>query len=105
MRVYTFSTRNRPIGLLAGFLILGAGLALLVLGVAVLAGIAIVGAVLGTGIILYRMLRGRPVAPLQRPRTSELDPSLEVFAEPRALDASDETRRSAPDDPRRIPPA
>ena len=83
MRVYTFSTRNRGLGLLAGLLLLGAGVAFLILGVALLAGIALVGGVLGTGIVAYRMLRGRPVVTMpQQPSATRLDPSLEVFADP-----------------------
>ena len=83
MKVYTFSTRNRGIGLLAGLLLLGAGTAFLLLGVALLAGIAIVGGVLGTGVMAYRMLRGRPVTTFQPPPSApRLDPSLEVFADP-----------------------
>jgi len=95
MRVYTFSTRNRGLGLLAGLLLLGAGAAFLILGVALLAGIALVGGVLGMGIMGYRMLRGRPAVPLQQPSSTaaRLDPSLEVFADPAP---NDDTRRIGP---------
>jgi hypothetical protein len=86
MPVYTFSTRNRGASLLVGLLVLGAGVGLLVVGLAVLAGIAIVGGVLGTGIVAYRALRGQRPTPLERSRsTTELDPSLEVFAQPRTI--------------------
>lgn len=81
MRVYTFTTRNRGASLLVGLLVLGGGVALLLLGLALLAGVALVGGVLGTGIVAYRMLRGKSNQPLSRPTaTAELDPSLEVFA-------------------------
>src|SRR5215207_1571792 len=91
MPVYTFSTRNRGASLLVGLLVLGAGVGLLVLGLALLAGIAIVGGVLGTGIIAYRAMRGQRATPLERsPSTTELDPSLEVFA-PRRTIAPDES--------------
>ena len=95
MPVYTFTTRNRGASLLVGLLVLGAGAALLVLGLALLAGIAIVGGVLGTGIVLYRALRGKQAVPLDRPtHVGDLDPSLEVFADPRAIppSTSDESR-------------
>ena len=99
MPVYTFSTRNRGASLLVGLLVLGAGVALLVLGLALLAGVAIVGGVLGTGIVAYRMLRGKLHPPLEPPRgTTELDPSLEVFSpqprlrEPNAPDGSHDHR-------------
>ena len=95
MKVYTFSTRNRGVGLLAGLLLLGAGTAFLLLGVALLAGIAIVGGVLGTGIVAYRMLRGRPATTFQPPAppAARLDPSLEVFADPAP---NDDQRRIGP---------
>ena len=110
MPVYTFSTRNRGIGLLAGLLLLGAGAAFLLLGVALLAGLALVGGVVGLGVMGYRMLRGRPAAPLPRSaRTGGLDPSLEVFAEPSVIDAAaarDASSQVAPnEDPRRLGPA
>ena len=86
MQVYTFSTKNRLIGLLAALAILGAGAALLLLGLALLAGVAVVGGVLGTGIVAYRMLRGEKRAPLPHASTpTGLDPSLEVFADQRAI--------------------
>ena len=97
MRVYTFSTRNRGTSLLVGLLVLGAGAALLVLGLALLAGVAIVGGLLGTGIIAYRALRGKPAVPLERPTSVDgLDPSLEVFPEPRAIapNVDDQPRRT-----------
>jgi hypothetical protein len=93
MQVYTFSTKNRVVALLATLVVLGAGAALLLLGLALLAGVAVVGGVLGTGFVAYRMLRGEKHAPLPHvsARTG-LDPSLEVFPE-------------QPNDDRRIGPA
>lgn len=97
MQVYTFSTKNKVVALLAGLVVLGAGAALLLLGLALLAGVAVVGSVLGVGIVAYRALRGRPAVPLQRsPSASGLDPSLEVFADPRAI--GDAPPPSAPND-------
>lgn len=86
MQVYTFSTKNRVVALLATLVILGAGAALLLLGLALLAGVAIVGGTLGTGLIAYRMLRGEKRAPLSHgsARTG-LDPSLEVFTDQRVI--------------------
>ena len=107
MPVYTFSTRNRGLGLLAGLVVLGAGVALLMLGVALLAGLALVGGVAGLGIMGYRMLRGRPATPIDRaPSASGLDPSLEVFADPRTIDSAETRATARPnEDPRRIGPA
>lgn len=88
MPVYTFSTKNRPATLLVTLLVLGAGVALLLLGIALLAGIAIVGGVLGSGLLVYRALRGQRGAPLPRhDAEAGLDPALEVFADPLAIDA------------------
>ena len=107
MPVYTFTTRNRGLGLLAGLVIVGAGVALLMLGVALLAGLALVGGVAGLGIMGYRMLRGRPATPIDRaPSASGLDPSLEVFADPPAIDSTDARAATGPnEDPHRIGPA
>lgn len=103
MQVYTFSTKNRVVALLATLVILGAGAALLLLGLALLAGVAVVGGVLGSGFIAYRMLRGGKRGPLPpaSARTG-LDPSLEVFADQRAIP---DQAPSTPNDDRRIGPA
>jgi len=107
MPVYTFTTRNRGLGLLAGLVIVGAGVAFLLLGVALLAGLALVGGVAGLGIMGYRMLRGRPATPIDRASSAAgLDPSLEVFADPRAIDSVDARAATRPnEDPGRIGPA
>ena len=92
MPVYTFTTRNRGASLLVGLLVLGAGVALLMLGIALLAAVAIVGGALGMGVIAYRALRGKRPAPLEPPsHATDLDPSLEVFAQPRAIETSPRT--------------
>jgi len=90
MRVYTFTSRNRGTSLLVGLLVLGAGLGLLVLGLALLAGIAIVGGVLGAGILAYRALRGQRPPPVEQGATPGLDPALEVFSPPRTIGPNDE---------------
>jgi hypothetical protein len=51
MPVYTFSTRNRLVAVLATLVVLGAGAALLLVGLALLAGLAVAGGVLGAGIL------------------------------------------------------
>ena len=86
MQVYTFSTKNRVVAVLATLVILGAGAALLLLGLALLAGVAVVGGVLGAGFVAYRTLRGEKRGPLPHgaARTG-LDPSLEVFSDQRAI--------------------
>jgi hypothetical protein len=100
MQVYTFSTKNRIVALLATLVILGAGAALLLLGLALLAGVAVVGGVLGTGLVAYRMLRGDKRAPLPHASAGTgLDPSLEVFADQRAIP---DQSTPGPNDDRRI---
>jgi hypothetical protein len=100
MQVYTFSTKNRVVATLAALVVLGAGAALLLVGFALLAGVAIAGGVLGAGMLAVRALRGERKAPLYGPSgRSALDPSLEVFP--------DQPRIAQPepnDDPRRIGP-
>jgi hypothetical protein len=85
MKVYSLTVRNRFTATLLGLAVLGAGAALLIVGFALLAGLALAGTVLGTGYVLYHRLRGtRPMLPENMGwRELPLDPSLEVFAEPR----------------------
>jgi len=101
MQVYTFSTKNRVVAILAALVVLGAGAALLLVGFALLAGVAIAGGVLGAGVLAVRALRGDRRDPLRAPsHGSAMDPSLEVFP--------DQPRIGHPepndDDPRRIGP-
>ena len=99
MQVYTFSTKNRAVALLGALIVLGAGAALLLVGLALLASVAVVGGVLGTGIIAYRALRGKRGAPLPRSSASSgLDPSLEVFPDRRAIPRSSDVEPN--DEPR-----
>ena len=98
MQVYTFSTRNRVVALLATLVVLGAGAALLLLGLALLAGVAIAGGVIGSGVLAYRWLRGKSAAPLQGSPKAGLDPSLEVYAEQRRVSGGVEPN----DNPRHI---
>ena len=100
MQVYTFSTKNRVVATLAALVVLGAGAALLLVGLALLAGVAIAGGVLGAGVLAVRALRGeRHPSPRASSATSALDPSLEVFPEPRRIEHQEPN-----DDPRRIGP-
>jgi len=104
MPVYSLTFRNRAVALLAALVVLGAGAALLVVGIALLAGLAIAGGLLGTGILLYRKLRGQPVVPHGIGREGDMDPSLEVFAEQDTL--AYRVERDAPnDDGPRLPPS
>jgi len=101
MQVYTFSTKNRVVATLAALVVLGAGAALLLVGLALLAGVAIAGGVLGAGVLAVRALRGERKAPLRAPSAgSALDPSLEVFPEASRIGHPEPND----DDPRRIGP-
>ena len=104
MPVYSLTFRNRAVALLAALVVLGAGAALLVVGIALLAGIAIAGGLLGTGILLYRKLRGQPVVPFEIGRQGDMDPSLEVFAEQDTLEYRVE-RDEPNDESPRLPPS
>lgn len=86
MQVYTFSTKNKVVATLAALVVLGAGAALLLVGFALLAGVAIVGGVLGTGLLAYRAVRGQRHAPVGSMRGTGLDPALEVFPDERRID-------------------
>jgi hypothetical protein len=100
MQVYTFTTKNRVVAALAALVVLGAGAALLLVGLALLAGVAIAGGVLGAGLLAVRALRGERHAPLRASSArSTLDPSLEVFPEPSGI-----AEPGPNDDPRRIGP-
>jgi hypothetical protein len=89
MAVYRFSTRNRFVAVLATLVVLGAGAALLLVGLALLAGLALAGGVLGAGILAYRAIRGAPAATLRRgPSASGLDPALEIFPDQRTIDGT-----------------
>jgi hypothetical protein len=102
MPVYTFSTKNKVVATLAALVVLGAGAALLLVGFALLAGVAVVGGVLGTGLLAYRAVRGQRTPPLRNSwRSSGLDPALEVFPESGRIDGT----ASPNDDPPRIGPA
>jgi uncharacterized membrane protein YebE (DUF533 family) len=81
MRMYSLTTRHRTSGLLLGLAVLGAGVALLLVGVALLATLAVAGSVVGFGVMLYRALRRKHQPQLEDQRTSAtlLDPTLEVF--------------------------
>jgi|SRR5688500_10039496 len=103
MPIFSITVRNRWLALLLGLVVLGAGAALLVVGLALLAAVALAGGALAMAIIAYRKLRGIPAHPLRTPSHSGLDPSLEVFPEYEALPA-DEVQGPPPDeDPRWLP--
>jgi len=77
-RIVRINVRSRAAAAALGVAALAAGGVLLAFGLTLLAGAAVVGAVAGGGLLLYRRLTGR--TPRRGPRaTHGLDPSLEVF--------------------------
>jgi len=94
MTTYTLTVKNRLAVIAFIALALGLGATLLVVGFALLAGLAVAGGVLGTGIAIYRRLTGRHRAVLpQTSRNTGLDPALEVFPVPRAVSGRVEDER------------
>ena len=83
MKIVRLTIENRAVAILLTILIVALGVTLLTVGVALLAGLAITGAVIGTGAAIYRRLRGKsdPLGGQRLSSVDRLDPSLEV--EPR----------------------
>jgi hypothetical protein len=80
VKVIRLRIENRAVALLLTILIIALGVTFLTVGVALLAGLAVTGAVVGAGMAVYRRLRGKR-GPLSGQRLSSgnrLDPSLEV---------------------------
>ena len=79
-RAYTLTIRNRVAAVLIALAILGLGAVFLTVGLALLAGLAVTGGILGAGYALVRRLRGKGsgVAGSIPEQPGELDPMLEV---------------------------
>jgi hypothetical protein len=92
MKVYSMTLKNRFAATLLLLGLVGLGAAVLFVGFAVLAGLAVAGAVVGTTMSIYNRLRGRTPEILQPYRQAPgLDPSLEVFPQRRELSASNDS--------------
>ena len=80
MKVVRLTIENRLVAILLTILIVALGVTLLTVGMALLAGLAITGAVVGTGAAIYRRLRGKsdPLSGQRLSSAAGLDPSLEV---------------------------
>ena len=88
MRVYQITVRNKAAALAIGATALIGGGALVAIGLTLFAGLALGGAALGAGALVFRRLTGRPTV---RP----LDPAQEVFASrPASLDGATGQRES-----------
>jgi len=97
MRVYSLNLRNRFVATLFVLGMIGLGTAVLFVGFAVLAALAAIGAVIGTGAAIYNRLRGRTADSQHVIRDAQLDPSLEVFPTRGAIPDATETRRDTPE--------
>jgi hypothetical protein len=91
MRVYQITVRNKAAALAIGATVVIVGGALVAVGLTLLAGLALGGAVLGTGAVVLRRLTGRPTV-------RSFDPALEVFAPPDATrEIGPRTKPASPD--------
>jgi hypothetical protein len=79
LSVHRLSVRGRAAAIATGIAALVVGGVLLVLGVTLLLGLLVAGAVLGAGVLAYRRLTGRRLTPRDTSPRRHLDPALEVF--------------------------
>jgi hypothetical protein len=77
VRTYSLTIKNRLAATAVAVGIMGVGVLIVFVGFALLAGLTVAGAVLGTGFAAYRWLRGANAA-LPHARDVDLDPALEV---------------------------
>ena len=80
VRLYTLTVKNRLAAVAIAIAILGLGAVFLTVGLALLAGLAVAGGVLGAGYALIRRIRGDRL-PQGQPKVGALnglDPALEV---------------------------
>ena len=78
-KVYSLTIQNRAAAIVFAIVILGLGAVFLTVGLALLAGLAVAGGVLGAGYTLVHRLRGgRPVVGQPAAGQPRLDPALEV---------------------------
>jgi hypothetical protein len=80
LRIYGLNVRSRPAAIALAATALAVGAVFVAFGIVLLIGLAAVGTVVGTGVLLVRSLTGRGGGQRHAPRqAAELDPSLEVF--------------------------
>ena len=86
-QVYTLTIRNRVAAIGFAVVILGLGAVFLTFGLALLAGLAVAGGVLGAGYGIVRRLRGGSRESLESrgARSRDLDPMLEIEPERPAI--------------------
>lgn len=81
-RSFQITTRNRFGAIALAIAVIALGGVFVIFGLVLLAGLAVVGTVVGAGLMLYRRLTGRWPGNLSRGGASRsaLDPSREVFS-------------------------
>jgi hypothetical protein len=79
-KIYTLTIQNRIAALIILLALVGLGAVFLTVGLALVAGLAVGGGVIGAGYSLVRRLRGRTAqaAGSIPPRAADLNPRLEV---------------------------
>ena len=101
MRVYKLEGGGGAKGAGLAIAIVGLGVLVVGFGLALLLVLGTVGALIGTGVMLYRRLTGRSVPIIRGARaTAQVDQSLEVFAPDAVI--TDRAVRELPDS---VPPA
>jgi hypothetical protein len=80
IRIHGLNIRSRPAAIALAAAALAVGAVFVAFGVLLLLGLAVLGTVVGAGVLAFRSLTGRGTEPLRTPHADpELDPSLEVF--------------------------
>ena len=83
IRVYGLDVRSRPAAIALAAVALAVGAVVVAFGIFLLLGLAVVGTIVGAGMVLVRSLTRRGTGRLEPPPSAngELDPALEVFPE------------------------
>jgi hypothetical protein len=80
IRIYGLSVRSRPAAIALAAAALAVGAVVIAFGIVLLLGLAVVGTIVGAGVLAFRALTGRGGARLRPPQPElDLDPSLEVL--------------------------
>ena len=82
MQIYRLEGKGGTRGAIIAILAIGAGLVIVTFGLALLLVVSVAGALIGSGILLYRRLTGKPLFRVAgAPSSAATGGGLEVFAE------------------------
>ena len=96
IRIHGLSVRSRPAAIALAAAALAVGAVFVAFGIFLLLGLAVVGTVVGAGVLAIRALTGRGTGRLRpMPTDLDLDPSLQVFP-------VDSTAQQPPHGPARV---